>query len=334
VLASVLPADFPHDVFEKLLGFWGSSKQIVDAEDYLNYARAAKIMVKNPHGPRAFRAVLRAEHLDNAHKQARKLWGDEISIIDPMAGGGSIPLESARLGFRTFANEYNPVACSVLEATVEYPFRFGEKLAVRARHWGMELRRRFNERMEPFYPSHGIQPVHFYVLTRCVPCPDTQYYVPLVSNWYLLKPNSGAPLVARPRVDRKNGTWGVEVVQVGRGAGQISNPPAATYSKGKGVSLFTGQQIDPDWIKTKAQNGEMRCTPLAVALRTSRGLTFHPPTAKDLSAIGAAEKELARLRSGWEKSNIIPMELIYLLPGSSSALACSLMSFTDSDERF
>lgn len=42
-----------------------------------------------------------------------------ITVIDPMAGGGSIPLESARLGFHTLANEYNPVACSVLEGTVD-----------------------------------------------------------------------------------------------------------------------------------------------------------------------------------------------------------------------
>jgi adenine-specific DNA methylase len=33
--------------------------------------------------------------------------------------------EAARLGFETIANEYNPVACSILEATVDYPFRFG-----------------------------------------------------------------------------------------------------------------------------------------------------------------------------------------------------------------
>ena len=93
VLGSVLPADFPRDVFEKLLGFWGDSKQIIAAEDYLNYARTTGVQVKNPHGSRAFRSVIRSENLDAAQKAARKLWGSDLTVIDPMAGGGSIPLE-------------------------------------------------------------------------------------------------------------------------------------------------------------------------------------------------------------------------------------------------
>jgi len=45
-----------------------------------------------------------------------------------MAGGGSIPLESLRLGFHTIAAEYNPVAYLILKATLEYPAKFGMKL--------------------------------------------------------------------------------------------------------------------------------------------------------------------------------------------------------------
>ena len=80
-----------------------------------------------------------------------------------MAGGGSIPLEGARLGFRSLANEYNAVACSVLEATVDYPFRFGTDLGKVSAKWGVELRRRFNTRMERFYPKAGVLPPHCYV---------------------------------------------------------------------------------------------------------------------------------------------------------------------------
>ena len=83
------------------------------------------------HGPRAFtRGYPRYAIWRQAHEAAMQaLWGEMPStVIDPMAGGGSIPLEAARLGFRSLANEYNPVACSVLEATVDYPFRFGQTL--------------------------------------------------------------------------------------------------------------------------------------------------------------------------------------------------------------
>lgn len=308
VLGSVLPADFPRDVFEKLLGFWGTSKQLIAAEEYLNYARAAGIKVKNPHGGRAFRSRLRSEHVQQAHEAARKLWGQEPTVIDPMAGGGSIPLESARLGFKTLANEYNPVACSVLEATVDYPFRFGAALAPKARLWGGELRRRFNERLEKFYPSHGIIPPHCYIFARTVPCPDTKRHTPLVPDWHLLKPKSGTRLVARPHVDKKDGTWWVDIVKIGRGAGRLSDPPPPTYDRGKGISLFTNHQIDPDWIKAKAQNGEMLSAMYAVALKTPQGLVFQPPTPEDLKALRAAEKELEKLRPGWERANVIPTE--------------------------
>jgi hypothetical protein len=50
----------------------------------------------------------------------------EITILDPMAGGGSIPLEAARLGFRTVAVEYNPVAYLILKASVEFPARYAD----------------------------------------------------------------------------------------------------------------------------------------------------------------------------------------------------------------
>lgn len=51
VLGSVLPADFPRETFEKLLGFWGSAAQIAAAQEYLDRARAAGIKVPNMRGP-------------------------------------------------------------------------------------------------------------------------------------------------------------------------------------------------------------------------------------------------------------------------------------------
>ncbi len=56
-----------------------------------------------------------------------------VVIMDPMAGGGSIPLEAAILGVRTVACEYNPVAFLLLKATVEFPAKYGMKLYLRVR---------------------------------------------------------------------------------------------------------------------------------------------------------------------------------------------------------
>ena len=42
-------------------------------------------------------------------------------LLDPFAGGGSIPLEALRLGCETYANDYNPVAVFIEKATLEWP---------------------------------------------------------------------------------------------------------------------------------------------------------------------------------------------------------------------
>ena len=312
VLASLLPADFPREVFERLLGFWGTSKEILAAQRTLEQARLrGGDRIQNPHGDRAFRKPFVEADLEKAQAAAQKIFGSAITVLDPMAGGGSIPLESARLGFHTLANEYNPVACSVLEATLDYPFRFGEKLADRARHWGEELRRRFNSRMAKFFPKTSVLPPHCYIFARTVPCPDTEGHphTPLVPDWHLLKPKgSDIRVWAEPVKDKKAGTWTVRIVD-GTRAGKKAAPPAPTYGGGKGISLFSGLQISDDYIKAKAQAGEMRSALYAVAVKGSRGLEFNPPKQPDLDALDAAEKELKKNRSAWEMAGVIPTEL-------------------------
>ncbi|NWG32573.1 MAG: DUF1156 domain-containing protein, partial [Rhodocyclaceae bacterium] len=255
VLGSLLPADFPRDVFERLLGFWGSAQQITQAQQMLNWAQNWGRRIANPHGERAFKRRLRSEDVASARSAAVNFWGSRIAVMDPMAGGGSIPLESARLGFHTISNEYNPVGCCILEATVHYPHRYGVQLAPKARHWGAELRRRFNGALQRFYPKTGYLPPHCFIFARTVPCPDTQYHTPLVPDWHLLKPKKGRPVVAEPLVNRARGTWTVQIREVGNMAGQLREPPRPTYSGGKGISLFTGNQIPADYIKAKAQAG-------------------------------------------------------------------------------
>jgi hypothetical protein len=56
--------------------------------------------------------------------------GDEAPlVVDPFAGGGSIPLEALRLGCEVFASDLNPVACLILKVMLEDIPRHGQKLA-------------------------------------------------------------------------------------------------------------------------------------------------------------------------------------------------------------
>ena len=66
--------------------------------DFANWDNAAK-----PDYLETGRALARA-----AHPEEKPL------VVDPFAGGGSIPLEALRLGCETFASDLNPVACLIL----------------------------------------------------------------------------------------------------------------------------------------------------------------------------------------------------------------------------
>jgi len=45
-------------------------------------------------------------------------------VLDPFAGGGSIPLEAQRLGLRAYASDLNPVAVLINKALIEIPPQF------------------------------------------------------------------------------------------------------------------------------------------------------------------------------------------------------------------
>lgn len=326
VLASLMPADFPHEVFERLLGFGFPGKELVKIRQIMDTGRRVE---GGFNCDRAFKRGLQKSDLDTAHTVAKQLWGESITVIDPMSGGGSIPLESARLGFRTLANEYNPVACSVLEATVDYPFRFGKELAEKTRTWAKVWIARCETRLGRFFPRKPDGLVHAYIFARTVPCPDTQFHTPLVPDWHLLKPKGDPVRVwAEPVVDKQNGTWVARIVD-NRVARVKGEPPNATYNGGKGISLFTGSQIPGDYIKAKAQAGEMRSALYAVAVKKPRSLEFQPPAESDLRALAEAEAEFARLRPAWEAAGVIPTEMIPIGAKTGEPLARGIRSWAD-----
>ena len=49
---------------------------------------------------------------------------ENLSLLDPFAGGGSIPLEAQRLGLNAIACDLNPVAVMINKATIEIPALF------------------------------------------------------------------------------------------------------------------------------------------------------------------------------------------------------------------
>jgi len=106
-------------------------------------------------------------------------------IMDPMAGGGSIPLESAILGVNTIACEYNPVAFLLLKATIEFPARYGMKLYLKVRNEAEKLIDYALRKLSPFY-ERGVEG---YIILRQVTLNGEVYplasTIPLTSGSFI-----------------------------------------------------------------------------------------------------------------------------------------------------
>ncbi|CEP69108.1 D12 class N6 adenine-specific DNA methyltransferase [Moorella glycerini] len=88
--------------------------------------------------------------LEWVREEIRKAYGGRAPrVLDPFAGGGSIPLEAMRLGCEVTAIDINPVAWFILKCTLEYP----QKLAGKTRPLP-EFILTNEEFMEQFYKAH------------------------------------------------------------------------------------------------------------------------------------------------------------------------------------
>ncbi|MBW1926156.1 MAG: GIY-YIG nuclease family protein, partial [Deltaproteobacteria bacterium] len=105
-------------------------------------------------------------------------------VVDPFAGGGSIPLEALRLGCEAFASDLNPVACLILKVMLEDIPRHaclsadrGRSLAEELRRVGAEIKKQAEKELAEFYPClpagrpkdpDGATPGKFHVyILRC-----------------------------------------------------------------------------------------------------------------------------------------------------------------------
>ncbi|MBN1135449.1 MAG: DUF1156 domain-containing protein [Anaerolineae bacterium] len=303
--------------FLRLMGIYGDP---VAGRKLIQWARERDITLKGgPYGgaPRAFTVNPTPEDLALMEELLALTWdrhsclsGDRLEslshlvVLDPFAGGGSIPFEARRYGFSTIANELNPVAAVILKATLDYPARFGPGLAAEIKKWGQEWSKRVEKRLASFFPKTEGDSIFAYLWARTVACPVTGKPVPLSPNWWLSK---DPPVAVRLRTDP---AWDESRFEIARGGALDFDPDEGTISRGVGRSPWTGDPIDGDYIKAEAQAGRMGQMLYAVAVKRRGGFDFRAPTAEDLAAVRAAEAELARKRPAWEVQEIIPTEPI------------------------
>ena len=254
VLASLLPADADRERFLHVLGIHGdpvATKRRIDAAK-----RTKEHLGPNPYGyKRAFTYAPNSE--DKEWIELTKGSSlDNLSILDPTAGGGSIPFEAERIGFTSIVNDLNPVAALILRATVEWPALYGPALLNEFKM----LSRRFVAAAESKY--WGVFPaepegtrIEGYLWARTITCPYCDGLVPLSPNWRLAPDGTGVRL--KPKLGSGPGSEGrscsFEIVK------STKEQSAGTVSRGDGTCPYSdcGRVIDGDEIKRQAQAGQM-----------------------------------------------------------------------------
>ena len=133
------------------------------------------------------------ELTQSAHEGLGGITGTKPIVVDPFAGGGSIPLEALRIGADAFASDINPVAVLLNKVVLEYIPKYGQKLADEVRIWGEWIKKEAEKELAEFYPKDpdGATPIA-YLWARTITCegPGCGTEVPLMKSLWLAKKSS------------------------------------------------------------------------------------------------------------------------------------------------
>ncbi len=226
------------------------------------------------------------EVLAEAKRLIREHAGEDLMILDPFAGGGSIPIEAQRLGLRVGASDLNPipvlinrVVLDLMGAAIDKPpvhpaelmladVRAGhglKGLAEDLRWYGNRLRELARKQIGNLYPPIVDQegrsyPVAAWIWARTIQCPNPACgtETPLVRSFILSK-KRGRETWVDPVADGPGST----VVYVVRD-GAI---PRITGTVGRGGAkcVACGSAIPLNRLREDARKGLMSCRLMAVA---------------------------------------------------------------------
>ena len=254
VLASLLPADSDRERFLHMVGIHGSpveTRRRIDAAK-----RNKENLGPNPYGYK--RAFTHLPSKDDKEWAGRAGKGslESVAVLDPTAGGGSIPLEAGRLGCTAVANDLNPVAGLILKATTDWPARYGAALLGAFRDLAQEFIRRAKPKYEDVFPAEpkGVR-IEGYLWARTVTCPYCDGLVPLSPNWRIASDGIGVKL--EPQTGSGPGTPGRVCSFVIVRTAREQSP--GTVARGDGTCPYSDCErvINGEDIKAKAQAGEM-----------------------------------------------------------------------------
>ena len=172
--------------------FWWTRKPLISAR-----AIIAGCLLPENTNPRNFLKSIGVEikgrkldgHLSfkrSPHRNDPKIrFNSDVSLLDPFAGFGSIPLEALRLGLSATAVELLPTAYVFLKAVLEYPAKYGKRLVRDVEKWGNWVTEKLRE--DPLIRELYDDDVAVYIGSWEIKWPHCKRWTPLVGNWWLAR---------------------------------------------------------------------------------------------------------------------------------------------------
>ena len=237
-------------------------------------------------------------------------------VVDPFAGGGSIPLEALRLGCDAFASDLNPVACLILKVMLEDIPRHGAGLADELRKAGAEIKAQAEKELADLYPKDpdGATPIA-YLWARTVRCesPNCGAEMPLMrSMWLCRKPNRKWAL--RPTVVRDDGVpprveFGIFEPKADR---EVTD---GTVSRARATCLCCRTVLPPERVRAQlaaqrggadtvfddhgTRTGGARMTAVVTLKEGLQGRHYRLPTDADYAAVRLAQERVENILDEW-----------------------------------
>jgi len=262
--------------------------------------------------PSLGRTVSGRELFSMATEEIRKSNGGELpAILDPFAGGGTIPLEAQRLGLEAHASDLNPVAVLINKALIEIPPKFAGRppvhpdapepvggwpratgLAEDVRYYGQWMRDEAYRRIGHLYPkvtdASGVErTVIAWIWARTVrsPNPANPIEVPLVRSWWLGKKKDKEAWVKAEVVDGR-----VQYTVMHDAFGPTGDADG-TVGRTGAVSIADGTPISLEFVREEARAGRMGAHLIAVVAEGGRERLYLSPSDEQQAAAEVARPE-------------------------------------------
>jgi putative DNA methylase len=228
----------------------------------------------------------------------RSTGGNPPAILDPFAGGGTIPLEAQRLGLEAHASDLNPVAVLINKALIEIPPKFrdwkpvyparadtssswrgAQGLADDVRSYGEWMRDEAEKRIGHHYPKAKLPDgseatVIAWIWARTITCPNPACGIemPLMRSWWLGK-KKGKEAYLVPRVQPDPSHPSGKRIQYDIGHDPSTAPTAdedGTVGRNGAVCIACGTGVDLVYVRDEAKSGRMGSALTAIVAEGTR----------------------------------------------------------------